>query len=359
MTTAAIPQLGIGRALWPMAGALAFSIIVIGAITRSGGVVVFTCLLSTFVIGWVTYTLLKAKTLALQTGDVPIWGGLIRLIAWNPNEGVLFLKNKQISYVDSNPNDGGGIRVIFPLLGEELVLRVPLEIQTTTFIDNGVLTREYIPLTIRGTMYWRVMDLQPFYLLVSKEIDRVSDRGLDTCERRRDQAQLESAKHWLQFMAEERTRVIISNTGTGFLIADRLASDLVKSDADSAALLAPQASQNYRTATDTLADSVKSEFDAAVRQYGLEMHRVALQEVQLPSEVYAAASEACKSAYEPLKAKAQAIANKLRLQAEVDVLGKDSVGLKEIAGNIPALAFQEFLAPLFMEYNARRASAQA
>jgi regulator of protease activity HflC (stomatin/prohibitin superfamily) len=92
-----------------------------------------------------------------------------------------------------------------------------------------------------------------------------------------------------------------------------------------------------------------------VSEYGLEIHRVAIQEVKLPPEIYAAAVDACKSAYLPLKAQAEAAERRLKLQAEADVIGKDATGLKEIAGNIPALAFQEFLAPLFLDFNRRRA----
>ena len=53
-----------------------------------------------------------------------------------PTEGVLILKNKNIDFVDDNPDDGGGIRIIYPLLGEEVALRIPLEIQTLPFADS-------------------------------------------------------------------------------------------------------------------------------------------------------------------------------------------------------------------------------
>jgi len=47
----------------------------------------------------------------------------------------------------------------------------------------------------------------------------------------------------------------------------------------------------------------------------------------------------------------------LKLQAEADVIGKDALGMREIAGNIPALTFQDFLAPLFMEFTKKRSAA--
>ena len=79
-----------------------------------------------------------------------------------------------------------------------------------------------------------------------------------------------------------------------------------------------------------------------------------LQEVKLPAEIYADAIAACKAAYLPLKARGEAIQRKLMLQAEADVIGKDAAGLKAVAGSIPPLAFQEFLAPLFLDFNRKR-----
>jgi hypothetical protein len=84
------------------------------------------------------------------------------------------------------------------------------------------------------------------------------------------------------------------------------------------------------------------------------MHRVALQEVKLPPDIYRAAVDACQSSYLPLKARAEAIAKRMELQAEADVIGAEALGMKEIAGNVPALAFQEFLAPIFLDFNRRR-----
>jgi hypothetical protein len=44
------------------------------------------------------------------------------------------------------------------------------------------------------------------------------------------------------------------------------------------------------------------------------------------------------------------------LYAKADVIGKDATGLKEVATSIPALAFQEFLTPLFLDFNRKRAA---
>lgn len=304
--------------------------------------------------------LVLAKRKVLSEQEIPFWKGLAILISWNPIEGVLFLKNKNIHFVDSNPNDGGGIRVVYPHLGEELVLRVPLEIQTLSFEDQEVLTKEYMPLAIKGTLYWKVVDLSKFYLLISKEVHSANDTEKHEIKASVTSPKFEVAEYWLRSMSEEKTRTVVSHLGTGLLIADKLASDLPAGFLNQGEALfggaAAQPSGAKQSATEGLATAIKTEFEASVSEYGLEIHRVALQEVRLPPEIYAAAVDACKSAYLPIKAKAEAIERRLKLQAEADVIGKDAVGLKEIAGNIPALAFQEFLSPLFLDFNRKRAA---
>jgi regulator of protease activity HflC (stomatin/prohibitin superfamily) len=225
--------------------------------------------------------LILAKKKALSGGTVSFWKGLGELVSWNPTEGVLFLKNKHIHFVDSNPNDGGGIRVMFPHLGEEIVLRVPLEIQTLSFKDAEVLTKEYMPLAIQGTMYWKVADLGKFYLLISKDVHFANDSGGHGIKASATRPKFEVAEYWLRSMAEEKTRTVVSQIGTGLLIADKLQSDLPAALLNQGESLfgggAPQPSSANRSATEGLANAIKTQFAASVSEYGLEIHRVALQ----------------------------------------------------------------------------------
>ena len=81
-------------------------------------------------------------------------------------------------------------------------------------------------MAIRGTIYWRICDLSQFYLNISKEIHSVDDTGSHTIQTFRRDAKFEVAEQWLLAMAEEKTRTIVSQIGTGLLIADQLSSDL-------------------------------------------------------------------------------------------------------------------------------------
>ena len=269
----------------------------------------FGMILFVFVTIAITYQaimLFLAKGEVLKKNEVPVLAGLGRMISWNPSEGVLFLKNKQIDFLDDNPNDGGGIRVIFPILGEELAARVPLEVQTTPFEDRNILTREFIPLSIKATIFWNINNIHKFYLSLGKEIHSLDDQGghaISAPSARR--AQMETAERWLSSMMEEQTRAIVSKVGTGLLVSDQLMEELpaaLPNSTKALAITGPESSVKYRSATDSLAETVKSSVGDSVSQYGIGVHRITLQQINMPPEIYAAAVDACRSAYVPLKA---------------------------------------------------------
>jgi regulator of protease activity HflC (stomatin/prohibitin superfamily) len=338
--------------VWKVLGGFVASLgvifLIIGAFVGFGFTVFLLFIL--LVVGAVcAFNVFSAKADAIKKGSADALGGLCRIYSWDPTEGVLFLKNKVMDFVDDDPTDGGGIRPIFPLLGQELACKVPLEIQTLNFQDNEVLTKEFLPLSIKGTIYWNIVDLNVFYISVSKEVHAVDSSGQHVKVSHYKSQQMNTAYLWLQAMAEEKTRAVVSNIGTGLLIADRLVSEVPDILPKDSALYVnkTEASTDYRSATEGLAAALTHSVSDAVSKYGIRVERIALQEVNLPPAIYAAAVEACKSSYGPIKARAEAIAKKMSLQAEVDVLGADVVGLRQIAENVPALAFQDVLGATF------------
>ena len=144
----------------------------------------------------VVHVLMAKVRILRQKGKVEIdlFFGLAKLVAWNPIEGVVIMRNKSFRLVDDNPDDGGGMTVIYPALGDELAIRVPLELQVLEFKDQEVLTKEFIPLKIRGTIRWRIENLELFYLRVGDRIDGLTDRREHFDEKPSDRPKLEVAK---------------------------------------------------------------------------------------------------------------------------------------------------------------------
>lgn len=282
---------------------------------------------------------------------------------------VLFLRNKDVGFLDDQLDDNhGGVRCIYPILGDELALRVPLEIQTLEFADDEVLTREYLSVTIRGSMRWQITDLRRFYLQVSREL-----RSTGELADQRQQSQLKAAPQgslgsttdattrgklmaaaieWLRLLAEERTRTVVSRVSSGLLIAERLTDTLGGAinagQSDFTSLLAiPSAIQGsqepWRSATETLSQSIAETVAEGVADSGITVVRVSLQEVRLPPGIVQACKEAAQAAYLPLLAQRQAATRRADLAADVDLLGKEVVGTREVLGVAPAFTLVDFL----------------
>ncbi len=306
--------------------------------------------------GW---TLLTARQRVISEKEVSLIYGMIRLIAWDPTEGVLILRNKEVSFTDDDLYDGkGGVKLIYPMLGEELALRVPLEVQTLGFTDTNVLTREYLNLSIRATMKWRIDDIQKFYLLVSRELRSTSEKHGEVEElaqaakrhakisSQRMVVQLMNASvDWLRGLAQEQTRLVVSRVRSGLLIADRLMADVPEVRGVDA-LSAPA---EFGGAADGLASSIHQTMSERLKDFGIAVIDVTLQEIKLPEEIVRQCVEAAKTAYVPLMSKRNASQRHAELKVDVDLLGKEAVAAREIIANAPAYALRDFLSEFIVK----------
>jgi regulator of protease activity HflC (stomatin/prohibitin superfamily)/DNA-directed RNA polymerase subunit RPC12/RpoP len=306
--------------------------------------------------GW---TLLTARHRVLAEKDVPLLYGMVRLLAWDPTEGVLILRNKELDFADDDLHDGkGGVKLLYPMFGEELALRVPLEVQTLAFTDTNVLTREYLNLSIRATMKWRIENIRQFYLLVSRELRSTGEktgeveelaqtakRHVKVSAQRMIVQLMNAAVDWLRGMAQEQTRIVVSRVRSGLLIADRLLVDVPEVRGVDA-LSAPA---EFGGATDGLASAIHQTLAERLKDFGIAVVDVTLQEIKLPEEIVKQCVEAAKTAYVPLMSKRNATARQAELKVEVDLLGKEAVGARELIASAPAYALRDFLSEFIVK----------
>jgi regulator of protease activity HflC (stomatin/prohibitin superfamily) len=305
------------------------------------------------------WRLMRARQLVLVQKDVPLLWGLVRLIAWDPVEGVLILRNKSIAFSDDDLQDAqGGVRLLYPLLGEELALRVPLEVQTLRFEDENVLTREYLSVTIRGTMKWRIVDIRKFYLLVSRELrsttdhnDRVSlspsTRPLssgDAADGSTIDRLLSAVIQWMRILAEEQTRFVVSRARSGLLIADRLSQQFINPASVGAAGMTPGgANEEWGSTADGLAGAIHDTIAHRLDGYGIAVEDVSLQEIKLPQGIIDECVAAAQSYYLPLRGQREAMQKVAELRAQAEVLGPDAIAAREVVQGAPPFAIADFL----------------
>lgn len=314
-------------------------------------------LLATIEVGRQAWLLLQARRRVLTEKVVPLLHGIAALIAWDPTEGIVVLRNKSVVFSDDNLDDAcGGVRLIFPVLGDEVALRVPLEVQTLQFADENVLTQEYLSLTIRGTLKWRIADVRRFYLWVSREMRETSDSGgkygasrstrtVSTGDEPEETAKHEtlnrlvrSSIEWLRGIAEAQTRLIVSRLHSGLLMADRVAYEVPEMRGSN--LLGKA---EFSNGTEQLGSSLKAAVEAGVRDYGIAIEDVAVREVAFPKEVIDQCVQAAKAAYLPLLGHRQAAAETAKLRLEVESLGREAIASERIVAASPAFALPDFI----------------
>ncbi|HTK77028.1 MAG TPA: SPFH domain-containing protein, partial [Gemmataceae bacterium] len=354
--------------VWAAVGILAVVVSLFSIYTKILAAVVF--LAATVAVGEQVWKLMRARQRVLTEKDVPILWGFVRLIAWDPIEGILILSNKSVGFSDDNLADGrGGVRFLYPILGEELALRVPLEVQTLRFADENVLTREYLSVTIRGTMKWRIVNIEKFYLLVSRELRSTTDRNdrvtLSPSTRPAESGDspseptivrlLNAAIEWMRVLAEEQTRFVVSRARSGLLIADQLSQELVTpGHSPGGAQADTQSAGAWGGAADGLASAIHETIARRLEGFGIAVEDVSLQEIKLPDEVVRECVVACKSFYYPVRARREAAFDGAKLQAQVDAIGKEAVATREVVGAAPAFGVADFISA----YLNKRLSAQ-
>ena len=331
---------------WSIVAFVSLVMMFFGAIAFYVGIVMF--FLASLVAAQQVWQLLRAPQNVLAVKEVSLFWGTVRLVAWEPTEGILLLRNKAITFRDDDLSDGkGGVKFIYPFLGEEVALRVPLETQTLEFADSNVLTREYLHLSIRGSMKWRIENIEKFYLLVSREVRATEDAAKGPPDRRvqlpRDahgttDKLVSAAIGWLRTIAEEQTRMVVSRVRSGLLIADKVAAEVPamrQNEGESPA--------DFGGATEGLAGAIHDAISDRLKPYGIAVAEVSLQEIRMPEEIVRQCVEAAKNAYLPLMAKRQASVRHEQLKAEADVMGKEAVGAREVIAAAPAYALRDFL----------------
>lgn len=316
------------------------------------GLVIFIA--ATVAVAQQTWVLLRARQTVLAKKDIPLLWGLVRLIAWDPVEGVLILRNKNIEFSDHDLEDAqGGVRFLYPILGEELALRIPLEVQTLRFADENVMTREYLAVSIKGTMKWRIRDIRKFYLFVSRELRSTTDRGghvsLTPTTRSTPSGDddtistigrlLNAAIEWMRVLAEEQTRLIVSRSRSGLLMAERISQEI----GPVAGELPQTRPGEWEGGADGLADSIHVTLAQRLEEFGISVVDVSLQEIKLPEEIVRECIAACRAYYFPALARREAAFEGAKLKAQAEAIGQEAVATREVLSAAPRYGVADFV----------------
>jgi regulator of protease activity HflC (stomatin/prohibitin superfamily) len=319
------------------------------------------------VVAYCGLQVLLAKSYAIRQGrkQVNLFGGLVKLILWEANEGIVLLKNKRVSDVIYGPQHGGGTQFIFPLFGEELRVRVLLTLKLTQFQDSNVLTRESTRLFLKVAFWWWIDDLEKYYYMIDEEVSIASDDPVRRATVNASEGPKDAAEKWILTLAESCIRKLVSQSTTALVVSknashyihiDRAGVDGAPRRAKGLALPAqsqPQsAAHDEHVATpENLADAILQMLNPKVAEYGLRINRVEIQEVRLPQELQEALDRLFRSHLLPAQSEQEAMARQIELQSVANVLGVETLALKEVMkefkGSTYVGGFPKFIEALF------------
>jgi regulator of protease activity HflC (stomatin/prohibitin superfamily) len=306
--------------------------------------------LVTVLLGYLLVQLLLAKNRAIVTKSVPLFFGLAQIVVWEQNEGLIFLRNKRLFEIIDGRRAGGGLRVIFPVLGEELRARVPLTVQLIQFQDNKVLTEEAIQLSVKAAIWWQVEKLDTYFYKLDREVHAGRDAlvpgsvTVAPIARSANQGNREIAELWVQTLTESCLRKLIASTSTLRIVSNRTWS-AIHTEMGTDLPTGPSASVGTSVedampaSPERIAQMLQKDLQCRLIDYGLSIDRVEIQEVQLPTSIQTAVDEVWVAATQPKKSGYEAQALENRLKVLCDRLGQNGATMTEVVQSLPSGSF--------------------
>jgi regulator of protease activity HflC (stomatin/prohibitin superfamily) len=288
------------------------------------------------ILGWIFIPFLLAKYKAVKEGrsEVDLLGGWVKFVLWQPNEGVVILRNKKVIFQDIEGQ--GGTKFIFPIRGEEFA-KVPLTIRMLTWEDDKILTRESLQIHMKVVVWWKVSDIKKYVF----DIDRpahLSKTGTSL---------FESSEAWLMPLTEGTIRVLASKASATQLITTATTGYLnVHHNVDGKTI---NQNESVQAISETIANQLRDELNRKLTSYGISIDRVEIQAIQLSVEVQKAIDKVWLAFLKPVQSEQEARARQIELEASARVLGADAVALIESLKSLKGSNMHLFQAPPFLQ----------
>ncbi len=296
------------------------------------GVLAATLLLIAIV---VTINLFLARYRAIKAGrtEVDLVWGWVKLILWQPNEGVMVLRNKKIHFIDEEGT--GGTKFIFPIKGDELEARVPLTIRLVSWEDDRVLTKESLQVRVKVAVWWRISSMKEYVFDIDRSVhvEGPEDAGRllpDNPEHsHRTVGLVESSEAWLKAITESSMRILASRSGAAELVSSK-PMEYLSRVVDGGGTRQVTTTVTESTVPAGIALELKEELSNKVSGYGIGINRVEIQEIRLAPEVQEAIDKVRLAFLKPVQSEQEARARQIELEATASVLGTSAVALTEI-----------------------------
>jgi regulator of protease activity HflC (stomatin/prohibitin superfamily) len=304
-------------------------------------IIVFALILLIVLRMFIPFLFAKYKAVNQKQAEIDLLCGWVKLVLWQPNEGVVILRNKNVIFTDEQGK--GGIKYILPIKGDELRAKVLLTTRLLTWEDDKILTRESLRIHMKVAVWWNVSDIIKYVF----DIDRPAQFN----ETRSESNLLKSSEAWLRTLTEGTIRVLASKASATQLITTATTGYLnVHHNSDGNLV---DNAPSVQTISETIALQLGEDLNRKLKSFGMSINRVEIQAIRLSAEVQQAIDKVWLSFLKPVQTEQEARARQIELEAAARVLGADSVALIELFKNFPeskgALFQPPFLQPAIVQ----------
>jgi hypothetical protein len=263
---------------------------------------------------WIYFSYARAKFRAFKTSAkrVPFWGGAAELILWEPGETIVILQEKRLIPM-SDPH--GGYRIVSAWRGQEYKGRISYKTQFSTWKSGPIHTSDGMTVHLALGTWWRIADANVYTSAIA------SDYHENQEHLREDLGN--AAELWIEKLTAGTLREHVNKLPTAKLISPYVEAYVSVDNSD-------QPLQRFSE----LLEEAKDALDAKTRRYGIEIERIEVQELTLPSRFQEKLEGVRVAFLEPYEAEATTKARTIALEGLASVIGRDKVGLIEILKHI-------------------------
>lgn len=295
-------------------------------------ILTLTTLLAGLLIGF-RITCQRQQAFRNNLKEVSIFGDFMQVITWEPNEGVVMMRNNEIQPVQfkrgQRKTRAGGARLISPWLGQLVYARLPLSRNKTVFELKNLLSFETIQLEFRVSLDWQVEDLDQF-------VEHHSPGPMRN-PRQRGQAMIDRAEALLKDKTERILRDLVAQQSVSIPALAKMDWSLEKPDTQLTNIrLRVQHDAREKLKID---DQLHHELELMTVEHGIRILDRVLVELRLPAEIAAAIEKVWKSSLLPATSAHQALAREIEIRSLANLIGVDFAAINELLKNFRGASF--------------------
>jgi regulator of protease activity HflC (stomatin/prohibitin superfamily) len=269
----------------------------------------------------------RYKGIRESLNEYNLFLGLIQYIFWYPNEGIVILRNKRINEIIMG--NGGGTKLIFPIFGDEMFIRIPITMHLLNWQAVSLLTRESITVQVKIAMWWNVSDLYKYVF----EIETDKQKMPSHVENLRT-----SSEAWIIALTESCLRNMISKLSVALLVSSKASNylnvNIINGD-------------TVENKEDIVFSDLGYEITTKASPFGIKIIRFELQDISLAEDIQDSINNVWKSFLLPIQTEQESSARQLELANLSKVLGVNTVSINEVLKNFQGSSF--FSVPAFIE----------